>query len=471
MQGRASSEPRVALLDHYSGSNLGDAAIIDATITQIRARLPRVRLSGVSLNNENMQVRHGIPGIALCATPLPYYKMSGRSSPQDGVTGSRSNEAPGPVRAAMLVVKDVVKRSAPRLWRACRSVHFVMTSIPGEIRHVAQAYAHLRSCDLLVIAGGGQLDDEWGGAWGHPYALLKWTAVSRLAGTPVAVLSVGVCKLSSFVSRLFISAALRLACYRSFRDAHSRDLARDLVEAVRDDAIVPDLALALRPSGVDPSTPRVPGAGRSMTIAVSPIAFARADAWPSGDPSVHERYVRVMASLVSQLLERGARLRFVYSSLGTDQMTLTEILGQLDDVARGRLEGQSTVAAIAGWQDFVAAVSGVDCVIASRLHSAILSYLVTRPVIAVSFDPKVNWLLEDFDCQEALLDIHDFTAGAVLSTLDQLAAAQPGVSRRLAEAVSRAYAMHALQFDRLVALTNRSNRARALPAVSAPAKG
>ena len=35
---------------------------------------------------------------------------------------------------------------------------------------------------MLVVAGGGQLDEEWGGSWGHPYALMKWAVLARVAG-------------------------------------------------------------------------------------------------------------------------------------------------------------------------------------------------------------------------------------------------------------------------------------------------
>jgi hypothetical protein len=44
---------RVALLTPYDGGNLGDAAIQDAMIENIRRRLPGVRLSGISLSSES----------------------------------------------------------------------------------------------------------------------------------------------------------------------------------------------------------------------------------------------------------------------------------------------------------------------------------------------------------------------------------------------------------------------------------
>src|SRR6185437_9395874 len=58
----------------------------------------------------------------------------------------------------------------------------------------------------LIVSGGGQLDEEWGGAWGHPFALFKWAMLARLAKVPLAFASVGACKAASTTSRFFSHA-------------------------------------------------------------------------------------------------------------------------------------------------------------------------------------------------------------------------------------------------------------------------
>ena len=49
----------------------------------------------------------------------------------------------------------------------------------------------LRTQDLLIISGGGQLDEEYGGAWRLPFAICKWVLLARLARVPCAMASVG----------------------------------------------------------------------------------------------------------------------------------------------------------------------------------------------------------------------------------------------------------------------------------------
>src|SRR5689334_1605099 len=68
--------PRIALLTPYSGGNLGDAAIQDAMIANLRNRFPGALFSGISLNSINFLQQHGLDAFPLCATRLPFYGMS-----------------------------------------------------------------------------------------------------------------------------------------------------------------------------------------------------------------------------------------------------------------------------------------------------------------------------------------------------------------------------------------------------------
>ena len=60
------------------------------------------------------------------------------------------------------------------------------------------------------------------------------------------------------------------------------------------------------------------------------------------------------------------------------------------------------------WRDLVATFREVDFVIVSRLHSAILGFVADKPMVAISFDPKVDWVMEDLGQADYLLHIRDF---------------------------------------------------------------
>lgn len=67
-QNGSSLGPRIALLTPYNGGNLGDAAIQDAMIANLRSRLPDAQFSGICLNCDNFK-NDTVAGPFLCAKP------------------------------------------------------------------------------------------------------------------------------------------------------------------------------------------------------------------------------------------------------------------------------------------------------------------------------------------------------------------------------------------------------------------
>lgn len=448
------SPTRITLLDQYSGSNLGDSAILDAAISQFRLRLSNVELTGISLNNDNMQERHGIPGLAVCRTDLPVYYMS-ENQPTE-VSRTAEIVGNGDLTSSLGLigrVKQHIKKVMPGGWALLKQSGFVVRSIPRELTHFAKAWSHLRSQDLLLVCGGGQLDDEWGGAWGHPYALFKWSLAARLANTPTAIVSVGVCRIKHRASRTLLGATLSLATYRSFREQQGREIAEGLCQAVADDPIEPDLAFAMPKILIPTAGIGVRNRAQDKKIiAISPIAFARPNCWPTESAAIYTRYVAVMASLLTELFERDYFLLFVWSSMGDDQMALTDIKRALGKREMTSLENRSATAQIRNWPDFVSAMLDADVLVASRLHSVILSYLAHKPAIAISFDPKVDWLMKYFNQEDCLLHIERFTCREIVDALDNLNDTEKSRIREISSIVTRACSRHNDQFDRLTNL-------------------
>ncbi len=116
---------------------------------------------------------------------------------------------------------------------------------------------------------------------------------------------------------------------------------------------------------------------------------------------------------------------------------------------------RSLIPAITRWQDFVAAIGKVDFLIASRLHSAILGLVTQTPTIAISFDPKVDWLIEDLGMTECLLQIEDFSADDVIRLLDRLMLRRDAVLERIASYRDAILPTFARQYDALVALARQ----------------
>jgi polysaccharide pyruvyl transferase WcaK-like protein len=447
--------PRIALLTPYAGGNLGDAAIQDAIIANLRLRLPGAQFSGISLNSDNFLARHGTDSFPLIGSGRPFYIMY-RGVLTDNYGDEEVSARPSDEKGwSLIFIKRTLKR-VPPVWRCLKTLQRVC----HELTHCVGGYRFLRKRDLLIVSGGGQLDEEWGGPWGHPFTLFKWAVLARIARVPYAIASVGACKITSPTSRFFLSAALRMARYRSYRDQKSRKVAASLLQRTALETLVPDLAFSL-PSSEFPPPAGIRSISQGHTVvAISPIAFARPGSWPFQDRDLHARYLQQMTAVVAQLLERGYFLVIVCSSLGDDERVIPELLERLDDKSRGLAARQMHVPRIRTWKDLVASLQDVDFLIASRLHSTILGFVTQTPTVAISFDPKVDWVMEDLGQTDYLLQIRDFAAEDVIKALDRIELHRNAVMEQIASYRHRVSSEFERQYDTLAnfAWVSRSSR-------------
>jgi polysaccharide pyruvyl transferase WcaK-like protein len=316
----------------------------------------------------------------------------------------------------------------------------------NEFRHWTGGRKFLRSHDLLVICGGGQLDDEWGGPWGHPYALFKWTLLAKLTGVPCVMTSLGAGKISSPASRFFLSRALRLSSVRSYREANTRSIAAGLFSHAANDVVIPDLAFSLPSEEIPQPTSRRQSAQDRRVVAISPIVFAKPGLWPSADRDLYHRYLDQLAQAISQLLARNYSLVFVCSARG-DNTVIPELLSRFDTAAKNALQQQASFPEISNWKELLATLQAADFLIASRLHSTIFGFLAQKPLVALSFDPKVNWVMQDLGQTGSVLQIASFTASDVVETLALLESREPQIVQRFVAYRQQALQRSAAHFD------------------------
>ena len=442
--------PRVALLTPYTGGNLGDAAIQDAVIANLRRRMPGTEFLGITLSDDNFLKQHGAGAFPLLAAPVwPPFRRN-----QEPNTAERcANLSDHPARKNQAgAIRRVLRRVLvwlPFLKRARAG----MAVVVGEILHSWEGYRVIRRQDLLIVSGGGQLDERWGGPWRLPFAVCKWALLARAARVPCVLVSVGACQVTSWTARRFFSSALRMCCYRSYRDAKTRAITASFWPCATQDSVVADLAFSLSDSEL-PSPVRdirTMARGRPV-IAVSPIAYGKPGNWPTPDPALHNRYVRQMAQVMGCLARRGYFVVLVCSSLGDDEGVIPNLMGLLDEETRRSLDGQIHFPKIQTWSDLVAVLSDVDYLIASRLHGAILGFLSGVPAVAISFHPKVDWLMDELHLTDYLLQIADFTAEEVLHALDQIHVHRDAVLERIRSYRQSIIPASSQQYDYLAAL-------------------
>lgn len=442
---------RIAALISPSGhGNLGDEAILASTIENLRLRLPGIRFVGITLNPDDTRRRFGIAAFPIGGISRPGYLVCGDPSrPPDDIAATDAQGAdrapsatPAPDRrgtgsVVVAAFKSVLKRVLPRelTW-----------TVLQEIRHLRAARRLTRDVDLVIVAGGGQIDDTWGGPWGQPYALFKWATLARLSGKPLMVASVGFGALRTPLSRWFVRRALASARYRSFRDEESLKLMRQVGHA-HPDPVEPDLAFGLDRHALLSGARHSPG---HRTICLSPMIYLDPVTWPVKDAAAYERYLDRLAHLATRLLADWPQVVLV-SSDGPDRRSVAALYERLAakvpaaQLSRVSIPDTDTV------DRFLDAVARADVFVGSRLHGVLLALLAGTPVVALAYDRKVAALMRAMGLSAQCLGIDDFDLEAVVAQIEPLAAESVSIRELIVSRVRELSASLQSQFDRLLA--------------------
>lgn len=434
---------KIGLLTPYTGGNLGDAAIQDEVIRNIKIRCPSAEIYGFTLSPRDTEKRHNIPSFPITAFPISH----------DSVTPSQKNINTMQRKDKEGIVIERIKaeiKEVPNIYHLLKAIFSVLGSVKrsfivgfGEIRHAVKSYRILKGLDLLIVSGGGQLDEIWGGPWGHPYTLFKWAIIAKMAGTKFLFLSVGTCALDSRLSSLLIKWALQLADYRSYRDHYSKKLLENM-HFTKDDPIFPDLAFSFSTNGI-----KKPFNGREcrLVVGISPMAYCDPRVWPKKDLISYETYIKKLTCFVSWLIRENYAVMFFPSQINHDPPVIEDIIGLLRKNEFLSSQSEIICEPVLTLNDLMLQISATDIVITSRLHGVILSYLLNKPAIAISYEKKVDVLMEDMEQTDYCLDINDFDLGSLIDRLKLLESNRSTIERQIESRISHLRGSLERQYD------------------------
>jgi polysaccharide pyruvyl transferase WcaK-like protein len=417
----------VGLMGPFGYGNLGDAATQDAMIQHLRRRIPSVDLRGFSLDPADTKKRHGIES-------FPISRQSSR--PDDASPDGRY----------AAVAAWIGRRS----FSGARSLQRVLLRLPIEGKLIASARKSLSGVKLLIISGGGQIEDYWGGGgpWSYPYTLLKWCIIAKLIGAKIAVVSVGAGPINSGLSARFLRWALKLSDYRSFRDTFSQSLVRS-IGLTRDDGVFPDLAFSLEQPQECVSPLETAGRRR---IAIGPIGFMKPGFWPREKEELYEDYAKKLVMFIRFLLDRGDTVVFVPGEAHYDRLIIDDIVKRLDLTA---LEAERVEQpAIETVTDLLAQLSKVNLVVASRFHNLVMAHMLGKPTIALSYQEKIDCLMQAAELPEYCFHLSDFDVQTLKERIALLEAEAEAIRAKLLLQCEHNRSKLLSQYDQVLRLLN-----------------
>ncbi|GGU82568.1 membrane protein [Streptomyces albospinus] len=370
---------RVGVFGLLGSGNLGNDGSLDAVLGYLSAEHPAAVVDALCGGPEVVATRYRIP-----ATRLHWYRGEYRTAS----------------RAGAIAAKGL-----------------------GKLVDAVRTAAWVRRHDVVIVPGMGVLEATLPlRPWGFPYSLFLLCATGRLFGTRVALVGVGAAPIGNRPTRALVRWSARLATYRSYRDAPSRDAIREMgVDTARDE-VYPDLAFALptpRASGPDrPSVPPGPVCVGVMDFHGGNDDRARAE-------EIHRRYLDGTTRFVRALVEDGRPVRL----LTGDECDAPVVAALLDAV-----DSPLVTAAEAGsLADLMKEMAAADTVVATRYHNLICALKVGTPTLALSYAAKSDALMAQMGLGAYCHPAREVDAGRLLQQFRALEQRSAELRRTLTE--------------------------------------
>ncbi len=420
---------RIGIFGHYGNLNLGDEAIIEATIAGVRRRFRAADVVCFSMNPADSSRRHGVDAVPIRRQAIG--RSAGEISPAparpatppDSSAPLRSSAPDGLLGRLKLLIKRLPFAST--VFGGLRGLGQSLVAAASEARFLAASYRQAKRVDLMVITGSNQFLDNFGGAFGFPYTLLKWTVLCRLARVPVVYLSVGAGPLEGNLSKLFIRTALRFASYVSYRDHASRSLVEG-PQSRSTSSVYPDLAWSLEFPKARADQP-----ASVVTVAINPMPVYDGRYWYQADEVRYRAYLEKLGRLVEHLATAGYRVAF-FGTQASDYNVIADLRALLPDASPHELFVPRSV------QELMEVIQRPHVCVATRFHGTVLPLVAGTPVMGVCYHRKSMDVLVDAGQEEYWLMLDEFDPDDLIRRLQNLLAELPKARARIGEAAAAA---------------------------------
>jgi polysaccharide pyruvyl transferase WcaK-like protein len=385
----------ISLFGHFGTMNFGNEATLLAIVSRLRLLFPSCRFCCICTYPENVIAMHDIHAV------------------------------PHTVRSVR-----IWERQAPLGKRA----RMAFRGLTEEARECIRAWRVLKGTDMFVIPGTGLLTDAFG-LWGvGPYGLLKWSLMARLRGSRVVFISVGAGPVDGRLGRLLLKCVRSLAEYRSYRDVPSREVVEGRGIRTSDDRIYPDLVFGLSarllPTAADREGRPVVGLGLMEYFAKYSVANPMHD--------TYERYLESLAVFVGWLLDHEYDVKLLVGDSDADACVVDNLRAVLRERLASNVDERVTHHAIDSLHELLSQLSATDVVVATRFHNVLMSLLLSKPVIAISFHHKCSWLMRDMGLSEYCQDINRINAEALIAKFEALVQHGDEIARMIAQRIDEA---------------------------------
>lgn len=418
---------KLALLQHVGGGNVGDDATLQAIIQNILVRWPNAALFAFSMNPYDTRLKHGIPSY-----PISRHTWGSERNPKTNLT----------IRQRFT---SALTRSLPFL-RSIKTAIRVPVGLIEEVLFLINSFRIIRSFDVLLVCGGGQLTDLWGGSWAFPYTLFKWVFLAKLARVKTYFIDVGAGPIKYPLSKRLVRRALTMAAYTSFRDEASGRLVKQLGFKGRTQVFV-DAAYGLDVSNRNSQR----GTGHAQPIVgFSPMAYCDPRVYWDRDQVAYSNFIDTLAGFASWLIHHHHTLALFSTDVYFDAPTIAEFPSAVRKHGAVSSSQLVTLEPMAQPMQVLSQMSSMDYIVTCRFHGVVFAHLMNIPVLAISHHSKVATLMNDLGLGDYCIDIRSMNLALLANAFSGMVNDRDAIKAQMSEKLSLYQRKIAMQLDALL---------------------
>ena len=260
-------------------------------------------------------------------------------------------------------------------------------------RSVIDIIKAISKCDILISGGGSLLQDVTSKRSIFYYLFIMWAA--KLLGKKVLIYSQGIGPINSIFNRRITYRTLIKTDGIVVRDDASRELLSEIGIPSEKIVVTADPVLRIKPVPLEIGRKILEKEGFTKNPEKTTVGFA-----------IRER--KLDSKFVDQLCISMNRLMEEYQvEIVLIPFHCSEDMGVVDEIEK-RLENRIFVIRHKYLTDEMLSIIGnMDFLVGVRLHALIHAAIMEIPMIAISYDPKINSFMHSIGLR-AMCSIYDF---------------------------------------------------------------
>lgn len=412
----AQKGPVVALFGHTGNENLGDEAITESVIANLKVRLPGVTFKLFTIVPEDSRQRHGYDSFPLRpeadASISSILYLNWQSVDDDSANAKAPLHERDGWTYTQVTWKPTVKQRLRRLFD-------LVTNLPAIIRNERafeqRNIERMKDVDLMIFTGSNQFLDNFGGPWAFPFTLRRWARIARKSGTPLAFASLGAGPIYSPLSMKHFRKAVKQAAYVSVRDTPSRTLLQQ-AGCEGDIHVAPDLAFSL-PERVNARSPD----WQHPVVGINPMPVYSSNYWYVADARLYANFVNALAQTAIALYERGYPF-FFFATQTKDQNVMVDVFARLRELGHDHFDEAQLSRPSTTVEALQETMGSTDIIVATRFHGTVIGLHSKKLVMSTSYYRKAADLLQEFGLGDYAFQIEELQAEELMVKIDQIVA-------------------------------------------------